>query len=89
MCRRPIYSIVVVFPEYSRSMANTEVPKMLKLMLRTCAEVLVHLMEILSHTSEVPCKEDDGGQHAHAIAGNKDSFFGLVTLQQHQIVEAG
>ncbi|KAI3883239.1 hypothetical protein MKW92_046607, partial [Papaver armeniacum] len=43
--------------------------------LRTCAEVLVHLTDILSHTSEVPCKEDDGRQNTHAIAGNRDSFF--------------
>ncbi|KAI3932037.1 hypothetical protein MKW92_048790, partial [Papaver armeniacum] len=45
--------------------------------LRTCAEVLVHLTDMLSHTSEVPCKEDDGWQNTHTIAGNRDSFFML------------
>ncbi|RZC53795.1 hypothetical protein C5167_012669 [Papaver somniferum] len=127
MCGGTRYSIVVVFPEYSKNMANTEVPRMLMLVvslrcevainyysqldgvpmhiagqddslhgssprtflteiyaptflttitcvLRTCAEVLVHLMDILSHTSEVPCKEDDEWQNTHAIAGNRLIF---------------
>ncbi|KAI3858505.1 hypothetical protein MKX03_018802, partial [Papaver bracteatum] len=49
--------------------------KIITCVLRTCAEVLVHLMDILSYTSEVPCKEDDGRRNTHAIAGNRDSFF--------------
>ncbi|KAI3853254.1 hypothetical protein MKX03_003166, partial [Papaver bracteatum] len=47
----------------------------IKCVLITCAEFLVHLIDILSHTSEVPCKEDDRHQNTHAIAGNRDSFF--------------
>lgn len=43
--------------------------------LRTCAEVLVQLTDMLSHISEVPCKEDDGQQNTHTIAENRDLFF--------------
>ncbi|KAI3887379.1 hypothetical protein MKX03_002783 [Papaver bracteatum] len=43
--------------------------------LRTCVEVIMHLIDIISHTSEVPCTEDDGRQNTHAIDGNRDSFF--------------